>query len=484
MEGLAQRRVLYWRALSSKILLSIKIKNMIKFKYVFLFLVLGLLTGPFITKAYTFQKDLNIGSKGTDVTELQKYLVLNGYLDSKYITGTFGKLTLTAVQKLQKNSKFVSTSGAFGPKTRVLLNNLQKNDSVSSIIKSNLESFLATANYKPTISGNISSCSSVLYGYENNRAYAWVYCGEYDKNFKLGPASSIAVSAEYDSSYKVISVYESSEDGSSSAKDKQFFGKFYNTLALGHPSNQDIMTLSQEALSKAKSSAARGLNSSVKILSPNGDETYTAGQHTTIKWEASTSFSSLYPKVLITLVAGSAGQAVVPSQEMIVANTGSTDWIVPTVSLNAYVQDYSGGPYTLRSVNNQMQFKFLISGYPNITGRSEGPIDYSDNYFKISSSDTSSVYDAFATCVKNSGAIFYGTFWCPHCQATKDLFGTSASLLPYVECSTADGKGQTQICTDKKIQGYPTWIFADGTTLSGEQSLSTLANKTSCNLPQ
>jgi len=92
--------------------------------------------------------------------------------------------------------------------------------------------------------------------------------------------------------------------------------------------------------------------------------------------------------------------------------------------------------------------------------------------------------DAFATCLKDKGAIFYGAFWCPHCQAEKKLFGTSEKLLPYVECSTPDGSGQTQICKDKKIEGYPTWIFADGSTLTGEVPLSDLANKTSCTLPQ
>lgn len=89
-------------------------------------------------------------------------------------------------------------------------------------------------------------------------------------------------------------------------------------------------------------------------------------------------------------------------------------------------------------------------------------------------------YDTFATCLKDSGATFYGAFWCPHCQATKAMFGRSAKLLPYIECSTPDSKGQLPICTDKNIQGYPTWEFADGSRLSGEQSLQSLSEKTSC----
>ncbi len=74
-------------------------------------------------------------------------------------------------------------------------------------------------------------------------------------------------------------------------------------------------------------------------------------------------------------------------------------------------------------------------------------------------------YDAFATCLKDKGAIFYGAFWCPHCKAQKEVFGSSVKLLPYVECSTADGTNQTQICKDKNILSYPTWVFPNEISL-------------------
>lgn len=93
-------------------------------------------------------------------------------------------------------------------------------------------------------------------------------------------------------------------------------------------------------------------------------------------------------------------------------------------------------------------------------------------------------YDALAQCLKDKGAIFYGAFWCPHCQAQKKLFGSSAKLLPYVECSTLDGKGQLPECTTKGVSSYPTWEFADGTRLTGEVALADLATKTSCTLPE
>jgi thiol-disulfide isomerase/thioredoxin len=92
-------------------------------------------------------------------------------------------------------------------------------------------------------------------------------------------------------------------------------------------------------------------------------------------------------------------------------------------------------------------------------------------------------YDTFAQCLKDSGAIFYGAFWCPHCQDQKKEFGNSEKLLPYVECSTPDMKEQTAICKEKGVMSYPTWIFKDDSRLSGKVEWSVLAEKTSCALP-
>jgi len=91
--------------------------------------------------------------------------------------------------------------------------------------------------------------------------------------------------------------------------------------------------------------------------------------------------------------------------------------------------------------------------------------------------------DEFASCINDSGAKFYGTFWCEHCQNQKDVFATSAKYLPYIECSNANGQGATLTCRNANIEGYPTWEFADGTRESGELTLEFLAKKTSCKLP-
>ena len=91
-------------------------------------------------------------------------------------------------------------------------------------------------------------------------------------------------------------------------------------------------------------------------------------------------------------------------------------------------------------------------------------------------------YDEFAKCLTNSGAKFYGAFWCTHCQAQKKAFGSSSSYLPYVECSNKD-MTQKKECTDAGVKAYPTWIFTDGTKIEGGMPFENLAEKTQCTLP-
>jgi len=91
-------------------------------------------------------------------------------------------------------------------------------------------------------------------------------------------------------------------------------------------------------------------------------------------------------------------------------------------------------------------------------------------------------FDAFAECLGDRGVIFYGAFWCPHCQEQKALFGNSAKHLPYVECSTPNGQGQLQICIDEGVNSYPTWEFADGERVTGVLPLDVLSERTGCPL--
>jgi len=92
-------------------------------------------------------------------------------------------------------------------------------------------------------------------------------------------------------------------------------------------------------------------------------------------------------------------------------------------------------------------------------------------------------YDDFAQCISDSEAKFYGAYWCPTCNAQKELFAESAKLLPYVECSLPDSRTQNLGCRKEGIEAYPTWKFVDGTEHVGKLSFEELSQKTACTLP-
>jgi len=83
--------------------------------------------------------------------------------------------------------------------------------------------------------------------------------------------------------------------------------------------------------------------------------------------------------------------------------------------------------------------------------------------------------EKLSLCLKEKSATMYGTYWCPHCINQKKAFGSSFKNIPYVECTEKEKE-----CTAAGVVGYPTWIFADGTKLSGVQEFKTLAEKAGC----
>lgn len=105
-------------------------------------------------------------------------------------------------------------------------------------------------------------------------------------------------------------------------------------------------------------------------------------------------------------------------------------------------------------------------------------------WYYYNEATTPGQYDEFAQCTADSGAKFFGAFWCPNCDNQKKLFGKSEKLLNYIECSTPNGQAQLPVCSEAGIEAYPTWEFSDGTRLTGTLSFETLSEKTGCELPQ
>ena len=86
--------------------------------------------------------------------------------------------------------------------------------------------------------------------------------------------------------------------------------------------------------------------------------------------------------------------------------------------------------------------------------------------------------DSFTLCLTEKGAKMYGTQWCSHCQKQKELFKESFKNIDYTDC---DAKNLQ--CKTAGVNGYPTWIFSNGSKLPGTQSLKRLSDKTGCPPP-
>lgn len=79
----------------------------------------------------------------------------------------------------------------------------------------------------------------------------------------------------------------------------------------------------------------------------------------------------------------------------------------------------------------------------------------------------------FAQCLVDKKATLYSIDYCPYCEDQEKLFGEKAwkILQPNViDCGYLLGVlngEQAQICNDRKIFSYPTWVFGDGKKVMG-----------------
>ena len=87
----------------------------------------------------------------------------------------------------------------------------------------------------------------------------------------------------------------------------------------------------------------------------------------------------------------------------------------------------------------------------------------------------------FAKFLKDNGVVKYSAYWCPNCLNQSELFGKQAyKELNVVECARDGKNSQTQLCIDKKIQGFPTWEI-NGNLILGILTLKELSKLTGYN---
>ena len=85
---------------------------------------------------------------------------------------------------------------------------------------------------------------------------------------------------------------------------------------------------------------------------------------------------------------------------------------------------------------------------------------------------------ALAKYLKDNGVVKYSAYWCPNCLDQSELFGKEAyKELNVVECARDGKNSQTQLCIDKKIEGFPSWEI-NGKIIIGVQTLKDLSKLT------
>ena len=81
----------------------------------------GLMVVPLAVGAFSYERDLYLGIRNSDVEQLQNFLKDQGDYTGP-VTGYFGVLTRAGVKKFQENNNIVPAVGYFGPKTRSVAN--------------------------------------------------------------------------------------------------------------------------------------------------------------------------------------------------------------------------------------------------------------------------------------------------------------------------------------------------------------------------
>ena len=92
-----------------------------------------------------------------------------------------------------------------------------------------------------------------------------------------------------------------------------------------------------------------------------------------------------------------------------------------------------------------------------------------------------------AQCLVREEATMFGAYWCPACYIQEEkILGPEAwdiFKVNYIECSEKSSQEEIKRCQEVIVDGrisLPTWKFKDGTTITGYQTLETLAKLSKC----
>ncbi len=124
---------------------------------------------------FVFNRNLSFGSIGQDVKELQKYLNSNNFLVARLSFGSpgkettfFGSLTKAALIKFQKAKKIIPSIGFFGPITRKVVNDSNKESVPAENIATPPTTVIPDNAIRYSIGGTITGISGPVTLQNNN----------------------------------------------------------------------------------------------------------------------------------------------------------------------------------------------------------------------------------------------------------------------------------------------------------------------------
>lgn len=98
-----------------------------------------------------------------------------------------------------------------------------------------------------------------------------------------------------------------------------------------------------------------------------------------------------------------------------------------------------------------------------------GALHFYYDYDRLLARPEDAQLTALAEHLSDTGARYYGAFWCSACQQQNALFGPAKDRLPYTECTPNGRHGAVAFeCVRADIQSFPTWI------INGERHMGVL----------
>jgi len=95
--------------------------------------------------------------------------------------------------------------------------------------------------------------------------------------------------------------------------------------------------------------------------------------------------------------------------------------------------------------------------------------------FEADGSSTANSFQlGLAKHLRTKGAVMYGSYKCPHCNAQKALFGGASRYVEYVECDPSGKDAKPTVCFSRGITNFPTWEI-NGKYYEGAKSLQELS---------